>query len=287
MSFYIFAWIASFTYGLEVIFTKLTSKYGISNPWAFNFFWNVVLCLMMLPIALLNGLTFPSTWSNIVLAGFSVSVFSAIYMYCLFKLDVSVASPLFNFRTIFALFFGVLLLHEVIQTWQYPLILILLISGFFVTYSEKFSLKSFFNKNVLTLIFAMAALAIYSVFINRAVSEVGFWNATFWNTTLVPIFLLPTIPLFKNDLKKIRSKQIGALFIISLAGTIGTITSNLAYAKNVGLSSIILSIPFSMLMAIVLAGIWPTLLEKHTKKVYFVRLISAAIMIFCALKLSS
>jgi len=287
MSFYIFAWIACFSFGLEVIITKLTSKYGISNPWAFNFFWNIILMLMMLPIALLNGLTIPSSWLNIILAGIAISVFSAIYIYCLFKIDVSIASPLFNFRTIFALIFGVFLLHEVIQNWQYPLILVLIIAGFFVTYGENFSLKSFFNKNVLLLIFAMVALAIYSVFINLAISEVGFWNASFWNTVFVPIFLLPTIPLFKKDVKKIRSKQIGSLFIISLAGTIGTVMSNLAYAKNVGLSSIILSIPFSMIMAIILAGFWPSLLEKHTKKVYAVRLISAAVMIICALKLSA
>lgn len=287
MPFYVFAWIANFAYASEVIFTKLTSKYGIKNPWVFNFLWNVILALLMLPIALLNGLTVPSTWLNIFLSGLTTAIFSTIYVYCLYKVDVSVASPLFNVRTIFALLFGVLMLGEIIQNWQYPLILILIISGFFVTYDEKFSLKSFFNKNVLLLTFAMATLAIYSVFLNRAIHEAGFWNATFWNMFLVPFFLLPTFPLFKNDMRRIRSKQISALFVISLAGIAGVLASNVAYAKNIGITTAIMSIPFSMIFAVILAWIWPTLLEKHTKKVYAVRLISTAVMIFCALRLSS
>lgn len=287
MSFYIFAWVASFVYGVEVILTKLTSKYGISNHWAFNFFWNVILLILMLPIALLNGLTVPTIWLNIILSGGMVAIFSAVYMYSIYKLDVTIVSPLFNFRTIFGLLFGVIMLREVIRDWQYPFIFILLISGFFVTYDEKFSLKSFFNKKVLILIFGMSALAIYSVFLNRAIAEAGFWNATFWSMVITPIFLLPTIPLFKKDIKKIRSKQIGALLLISLNGIVGVLASNVAYAKNVGVSSIIMSLPFSMILAVILAFFWPKLLEKHSKKVYFVRLFAASVMIFCALKLSS
>jgi drug/metabolite transporter (DMT)-like permease len=287
MSYILFAWIADFSYALEVVLMKLTSKYGIKNPWAFNFLWNIVLVLIMLPIAFLNGLSIPSHWWNIFMSGLTCALFTAVYVYCFYQLDVSIASPLFNIRTIFALILGVFLLHEIIQIWQYPLILIIIVAGFFATYDEKFSLKSFFNKNVFLLIFAMAIFATYSVFLNRAIAEVGFWNGTFWNMVLIPIFLLPTFPLFKKDLKKIRSKQIGALFAISFVGVVGVIMSNIAFAKNIGMTSVILAVPLSMLMVILLSTIWPSLLEKHTKKVYAVRLISAAVMILCALKLSN
>jgi hypothetical protein len=133
----------------------------------------------------------------------------------------------------------------------------------------------------------MAVLSFYYVFLNRAIAEVGYWNATFWNMALVPFFLLPTIPFFRKDVRKINFKQLGSLAVVSIAGTVGVITSNVAYAVNVGLSSVIISIPFSMLIAIVLASFWPTLLEKHTAKVYVVRLIAAAAMIISALKLSA
>lgn len=286
MPFYIFAWIASFAYGVEVVLAKLTSRYTLKNPWAFNFFWNVILVAIMLPIAYFNGLGWPKTWENIILAGVCTAGFTAIYMYVLFKIDVSVAAPLFNLRTIFALLFGVLMLGEKIAAWQYPLIAVILAAGFLVTYEEKFSLKSFFNLLVLLLAFAMAILAIYAVFLNRAIAEAGFWNATFWNMILVPLFLLPTVPLFRKDIKKINAKQIGSLVVVSVAGVIGVITSNVAFASNVGLTSVIMSIPFSMIMAIILAYIWPTLLEKHTTKVYFIRLAATAVMILSALKLS-
>jgi drug/metabolite transporter (DMT)-like permease len=287
MSYILFAWIADFSYALEVVLMKLTSKYGIKNPWSFNFLWNIVLVLIMMPIALINGLSFPSHWWNIFMSGMTCALFTAIYVYCFYQLDVSIASPLFNIRTIFALLFGVILLGEKIQNWQYPLILIIFIAGFFATYDEKFSLKSFFNKNVVLLIFAMAIFAIYSVFLNRSIAEVGFWNATFWNMVFIPIFLIPTFPFFKKDLHKIRSKQIGALFAISFVGVGGVIMSNIAFAENIGMTSVILSVPLSMIMVILLSTIWPSLLEKHTKKVYVVRLISAFVMILCALKLSS
>ena len=287
MPFYIFAWIASVAYGGEVVLTKLTSKYSVKNPWLFNFLWNIILAVIMLPIAYFNGVGVPKAWGNIFLAGVTTAIFSSIYIYVLYKIDISVAGPLFNFRTIFALFFGAVMLHETIHDWQYPLIAVTIIAGFFVTYNEKFSLKSFFNSHVLLLIIGMAVLAIYSVFLNRAMAEAGYWNATFWNMILVPFFLLPTIPFFKKDVRKINFKQLGSLTIVSLAGIVGVIASNVAYAANVGLSSIIISIPFSMLIAIVLASFWPTLLEKHTAKVYAVRLLAAAVMIISALKLSS
>lgn len=287
MPFYIFAWIASVAFGAEVVLTKLTSKYSLKNPWAFNFLWNVMLAVLIAPIAYFNGLGIPKMWGNIFLAGLTTAIFSSIYIYVLYKIDVSVTSPLFNFRTIFALFFGAVMLHETIYSWQYPLILLTIVAGFFVTYNEKFSLKSFFNFHVLLLIIGMAVLAIYSVFLNRAMAETGYWNATFWNMFLAPFFLLPTIPFFKKDVRKVNFKQLGSLTIVSFAGIVGVIASNVAYAANVGLSSIIISIPFSMLIAIALATFWPTLLEKHTAKVYAVRLAAAAVMIISALKLSS
>ena len=287
MSFFIFAWIASVAYGAEVVLAKLTSKYSLKNPWAFNFLWNVMLVLLIAPIAYFNGLGIPKMWGNIFLAGATTAIFSSIYIYVLYKIDVSVASPLFNFRTIFALFFGAVMLHETIFNWQYPLIAVTVIAGFFVTYNEKFSLKSFFNFHVLLLIIGMSVLAIYSVFLNRAIADTGYWNATFWNMVLVPFFLLPTVPFFKKDVRKVNLKQLGGLTIVSIAGIVGVIASNVAYASNVGITSVIISIPFSMLMVIFLAAFWPTLLEKHTAKVYAVRLLAAAVMIISALKLSS
>lgn len=286
MPFYLFAWVASFAFGFEVILSKLTSKYGIKNPWVFNFVWRIVLVVLIFPVAYLNGLSFPSHWLNIFYTSIFDTLFSIFYVYCLFKLDVSVVSPLFNFRTVFALILGVLMLGEKVGIQQYPFILLIIIAGFFVTYDEKFSLKSFFNKNVLLLVFAMFFLAMYSIFLNRAIAEADFWNATFWNMFFVIFLLLPTFPFFKKEINKVRAKQVGALFFVSLASVTGVILSNVAFAKNVGTTSVIMSIPFSMILAVILAFFLPKLLEKHTKKVYFVRLLAASVMIFSALKLS-
>jgi drug/metabolite transporter (DMT)-like permease len=287
MSYILFAWIASFAFGVEVLLSKLTSKYGIQNPWVFNFVWRIVLVVLMFPVALYSGLSIPSHWTNILLAAGFDALFSVIFAFCLFKLDVSTFSPLFNFTTIFSLGLGALILNEKILFWQIPLILVVVLAGFFVTYNEKFTMKAFFNKYVLLFIFGMLFLAIYRTFLNLAIEDSGFWNTTFWSLFFVPFFLLFTTPFLKKDIQKVKFLQIGSLAVVSIASVAGLVLSNIAFSQNVGIVSIIMSIPFSMILAVILAFLWPSLLEKHTKKVYAVRLISAFVMILCALKLSS
>jgi hypothetical protein len=73
---------------------------------------------------------------------------------------------------------------------------------------------------------------------------------------------------------------------MSLALLIGILTSNKSYTDNVTISSAIISLPMSMIMAFLFSIFAPNLLEKHTLKVYAIRFTAAAIMIISALKLS-
>jgi len=73
---------------------------------------------------------------------------------------------------------------------------------------------------------------------------------------------------------------------MSLASAGGTLAANQAYASNVGISSVILSLPFSMIITIVISVINPKILEHHTAKIYIIRSVSAVIMLISALQLS-
>jgi len=73
---------------------------------------------------------------------------------------------------------------------------------------------------------------------------------------------------------------------MSLALFIGVITEIWAYKDNVVITSIITSLPISIVLTFIFSIFAPQLLEKHTLKVYAVRLIAAGTMIFAALKLS-
>ncbi len=73
---------------------------------------------------------------------------------------------------------------------------------------------------------------------------------------------------------------------MAAAGTLGTIAVNKAYQTNISITSVIISVPLSMIAAYVLSIFAPRLLEKHTQKVYLVRFAAAALMIVGAIQLT-
>ncbi len=286
MPFYIFAWIASFIYGVETILIKALSKHSVKNPWLLNYLWAAGGVFFIIPLAFIKKAGFPARWDIIIYSALANAIFSFTYMIALSKIDVSVFSPLFNFKTVFSVILGFIFLKEILTPIQIFFITVLFLTGFFVSMDEKFSIKSFFNKAVLILLFSALLYAVFSVLINQAVVINGYWTSNLWVSIVNLIFLSLTYPLFKKDLKTLKLVYALPLVIVVLAETIGNLASIKAFSENVGISSAIISVPFSMLMAIGLSFIWPNLLEKHKIKVYAVRILSASVMIYAALQLS-
>lgn len=284
--FYVFAWIASITFGVEAIIGKLTSKYSISNPWLFNFLWSLGILVFTIPFALWNGARVPTHWENLLIASIFSALAGILYILLLYKLDVSVLAPLFNFRTVFAVILSIFLLKEFLTTNQYILIAIVFISGMFLTIDENFTLRSFFRPVIALAMIEMVVLAIMAIFINKSVAENGYWGTTLGIAILGQLLLLFTVPLFKKDLGRISIKQIWPSTLMAATGVIGVLSSIKAYAANVSISTAIVSIPFSMIMAFLFSVFAPKLLEKHTLRVYAIRFVAVAIMIIAALKLS-
>ncbi len=286
MPFYVFAWIASFLYGLEVIVGKLISKYSVKNPWLFNFIWNLVILLGLTIAALVHGVSLPSAWVNLVWAGIFYALGSLFYVSALYRLDVSVLTPLYNFRTALAVLLGAVVLGEVLSFHQYILVGIIFIAGIFVSLDERWHVRSFFNRSIAIALADMVALALMALFTNKAINQVGFWTATFWIALIAQVLLLATIPLFRKDIKQLQKKQIISLSALAVTGVFSTLAVNKAYASNIGITAVIISVPISMIIAILFSIFKPELLEQHTFKVYAVRFIAAVVMIFAAIKLS-
>jgi len=286
-SYIVFAWLAAFLLGVEGVLGKLISKYAIKNPWVFNFVWNGIILLFTLPIVLANHAGWPREWGNIAIAALFYALSGVFYTWALYLLDVSVLSPLFNFRTVFSVLLGVWLLHQFLTTQQYVLIGVIFIAGLFVSFDEHFKLRSFFRLPILIAMIAMLVIAAYGIYINKAIATNGLWTTTIWTYAIAQILLAFTWPKFGGDIRKVSKKQLGALAIVSIAGTTGMLAANQAYTGHVGIASTIISLPFSMVMAFLFAIFAPTLLEKHTMKTYAIRFTAAAVMIVAALKLSS
>ncbi|MBU6447420.1 hypothetical protein KGQ24_01075 [Patescibacteria group bacterium] len=284
--YYIFAWIASALFGVEAIIGKLTSKYMISNVWLFNFIWNFALALMILPFAVHYGqVSFHFSW-HLILASLLYAAAGVLYLICLFRMDISVLSPLYNFRTWFAVILGALFLHEVLTGWQYLLIAFMFVAGIFAVMDESWNIRSFFTKNIGLAMLQMLVLAFEALFINLSIKDIGFWGTTLWIAIIGQIILVATLPLFWKELFRVTPKQLGACILMAAAGTLGTIAVNKAYQTNISITSVIISVPLSMIAAYVLSIFAPKLLEKHTHKVYLVRFAAAALMIIGAIQLT-
>ena len=152
---------------------------------------------------------------------------------------------------------------------------------------EKFSLKTFFSQNIAIGILFMFILSIKSILINLAMNQTDYWTATLWIGLFAILFsFIFLYPKFKNELQATKIENYGGVALLSIIGGIGNLAAYKAFESNVGISSVIISLPVSMIMAFILS-IWkPTLMEKHPLKVYFVRFTAASIMIWGALQLS-
>ena len=113
----------------------------------------------------------------------------------------------------------------------------------------------------------------------------GFWVTTLWSGIIGQCLLLFTLPLFKSDLRKASLKKYGTTMAIAVLGFLATLSMTAAYAKNVSISSFIIALPISMILAFAFSVFAPKLLEKHPMQVYVVRFVSVAIMLVAVFNL--
>lgn len=239
-----------------------------------------------IPIALFNHAGIPHTWTNIVITGCLYALSGLFYITAISKLDISTISPLYNFQIAFAVILAGIFLHEQLGFLQYVLIGIIFFAGIFTTIDERLKIKSFFKWPVLLAVLGSACYALSGIFINKAVSENSYWTVALWTPCITQLVLLTTIPFFRHEIKRISLKPIFAIILIGAFDTLGTLAAIRAYATNVAVSATIISLPISLFLAVLFSAVLPDLLEKHTVKVYAIRVISAIVMIIAALKLS-
>lgn len=286
MPFYIYAWIGTIVSGLFVIVAKLTSKYSITNPWLFNFLLTTINLLFTLPPAIYNHAVMPTNWFPIILAAIFTTLTTIFYIFSNYKLDVSVFIPLFNFRGVFAVLIGIGFFGEKLSTYHLLFVALIIIAGIFSSMDEKFSLKSFFNKTIAIGLLTALFLTLENVFVKVTLADNSLWTTNMWIAILNFFLLIPTIPLFKKELKNIDTSHVLPVAAMGIFSTISGFAANFAYKTNLGITALIMNIPVSMIFAFMFSIFAPKLLEKHTLKIYAIRFSSAAVMIWAAMQLT-
>ncbi|MDO8509563.1 MAG: EamA family transporter [bacterium] len=281
MSYIAFAWIASIIYSVNSIFAKLISKYQLKNVSQYSFFMIFFSALFSGIIALLNGATLPSNWTFVVLAGLFLSLANILYLKVLKTIDLSVFSAVFNLRVVISIILGFVILGEKINSQNIWIMILIIIAGIFASMDEKFSFKSFFSKSIILGIVFVIVLVVQNIFVNRASASTNYWTVILWMGIFASIFsFIFLFYSFKKDVADSKiSDYLGVMFL-SLLGTFGDLAAYKAFSGNVSLSTIIISIPFSMILVFLLSFVKPELLEKHSLKVYVLRFAMVGIMIW-------
>ncbi|MFA6532906.1 MAG: DMT family transporter [Patescibacteria group bacterium] len=286
MPFYIYAWIGAIISGLFVITAKLTSKHSIKNPWLFNFLLAAVTLLFTIPPAVYYHATLPNGWLLVILAGFFATLNTIFYIFSNANLDVSVFMPLYNFRNIFTLLIGFLFFNERFPEFKLFYIGLIIIAGVFTSLDEKFSLKSFFKITIAIGLLTVLISAINSALTKGVLMNNDLWTTNLWIAIINFLLLLPTIPLFRKDLKTLDRAHITPVVLMGLFFTVSIFATNKAYESSYSITSLIMVMPFSMIFAFMFSVFAPKLLEKHTLKIYAIRFSSAAVMIWAAIQLT-
>lgn len=286
MPFYIYAWIACISSASTIIVTKLTSKHTIKNSWLFNFIWTFVIFLFTIPPAIIYKAGLPKDWWPIIIAGIFAAGWNLLYIQSMYRIDVSTLSPLFNFRLIFAIILGSVLFQEKLTTNQFIFFIIIVFGGMFTSIDEKLKLSSFFKSSIAIGLLAMLSLALNNAFIKIALVNNSLWTANLWMSIITLLVTAPTVIFFRKDAQNINLKQVMPVLVMGILQIITNAAANVAYSKNLGITSLIMAVPLSMIFTFTASIFAPRLLEKHTIKVYAIRFTAAAIMIYSALQLS-
>lgn len=282
----IFAWMASLASGITPLVIKASSKSIVKSPWLFNILWVGFGIPLVVLLAIAKGGGMPADWPSILLLAVASAGFYIFYTVSLYKLDVTTISPLFSLRMVFAVILGLLFLGENISPLGLMLIATIVLTSPLSSYNEKLRIRAFFQKYVVLAIVAMVSLAFMGYFTNISVDKNGYATTLLWQDFLTLLLLLPTLRFAKLQKENFSPKKLAPFMLLGVTGFVYTATATLAYAHNLALSSVIVSLPLSMVLAYLLSKRYDRFLESHSSKVYAIRFLGAFIMVGCAIWLS-
>jgi len=148
------------------------------------------------------------------------------------------------------------------------------------------SIKCFLNPSIAIALLSMIMLAVSNLCVRWAGNTSSNWTITLWMIIFTFLFNILTYPMFKKDIGKIKKRQLAPIIFIGLIQVVTSFAITTAFSKNAAISAIIISLPLSMVFALLFSIFAPKLLEKHTLKIYLIRFISTGVMIYCAFLLS-
>jgi drug/metabolite transporter (DMT)-like permease len=205
----------------------------------------------------------------------------------IFETDASSFAPLFQMQAGLVGLLAFIFLGERFPTQNYLWMLLLIIGGIFVSFNEKMTFKSFFNKGIFFILMMQVLHAFSNLLVGFSLKSITPIQFLFWEDILIGlVFLL--FYLFKKPRMNYSAKQIAPMFLSTYIVGIGIICLFQAFSQNLTISSVIglLSAPIVFVISIIASHFSPTFLEHHSPKVYAVRAIGLLIIFLAACRIT-
>jgi len=281
--------LAAVSFAISGIFNKLASKHAIKERWPLLFYYYVTFFPFALLIPFIAKLEFPAgNWLTLFLYSFFFFLGNICFFTAIFKTDVSVLAPFFQLQAVFIAILAFLFLGERFPITNYLWIALILAGVVLVSLDERMTLKSFFRKKTLLIIFMQFFHALANLYAGFALKAMDFWNLNLWSTVASSFFVLLFVPLLAEFKLKVSFKQLKPLLIVNFFSFIGATSLFAAFQTNLTISSAIsmLTAPIVLFISVILSKFRPEFLEHHTAKVYVVRTIGIMLILLAALKIS-
>ncbi len=290
-SYILYSLIAAFGFAVSSILNKFASKHAITDKWTLLFWYYFTFIPFALLIPLLTKIVFPQTlglWIFLVVYSLLFLLGNICFFIAVFKLDVSVISPFSQLQAAFLAILAFLFLGERFSVANYLWIVIILIGAIFVSFEERLSLKTFFQKSILLIIGMQFFHASANLMAGFILQSLNFWNLMWWTVVIntVPVLLFT---FFVNRLRvKVSWKQLNPMFLVNFAAFIAAASLFRAFQENLTISGTIslLTAPITFIITVIFSKINPQLLEHHTKQVYILRGAGIILILFGAVMLS-
>lgn len=289
-SYVIFSLIAAFGWALSSLANKFASKHRIHNNWVLLFYYYLTFVPFLLFIPFLFNVSIPqSGWGFIFLYSLMFFIGNIFFTIAIYKLGASTFASFFQLQTAFIVILAFLFLKERFPPENYLFLATMLIGSIFVTIDENFSIKSYFKLATLLIVTQQVFHAFSNLFAGFALKNVNSFTFIFWGDLIAALMALFIIPFIGLSKLKVSFSQVKPLFVGSFFSTIAATSLFTAFQSNVTISSTLalLTAPIILVLTFFLSIFKPTLLEHHTRKVYFIRLIGVLLILFGAIKLSS
>lgn len=289
MSYIFLALFAAFSFAIAQVISKLVSKHsvkGTDSLMAYFMLTSISFCVFLIPFVRLE---IPNIESIGYLAVSIPTVMIGYYLFykAIFITDASTFSPLFQVQALMAGILAFLFLGERFAFENYFFMGLILIGAILVSFEEKMSIRSFFNKGVLLILFMQLFHATSNLFVSFTLEHLTGMEVIFWSNLVIGLLFFPFFYL-KRPKINYPIKTILTMFTLSFINLFGVIALFEAFKVNLTVSSVLgfLSAPTVFVISVISSVFAPKLLEHHTRRVYIVRGVGLLIILFGAYKIS-